>query len=263
MADSRVGSSGIFDTLFRAGYALISLTTRTIFRFGLTTALIVTVVITLHAAGQFSKRALSQRQDVLDIIYWRDPKKSGAILGIILLALLVFSKFPLIAVLSYVGLSVLGGTLGFRIYKLIEAQIKKTDGANPYQAYLENQQLHLPKEKVHHQVDALIEYVQFIGDKLRRLFLVENIVESVKFGLLLWALTYVSCWFSGLSLLIIAVLAVFTIPKVYEVYQGPIDRNVSIAKQHVDNINKIIDEKVPFLKKSAAAASDINHEKTY
>lgn len=198
----------------------------------------------------------------LDIVYWRDPKKSGAILAITLLALLVLAKFPLIAVLSYVGLSVLGGTLGFRIYKLIEAQIRKTDGGNPYRTYLEDREFHLPKEKVHQQMDALIEHVQFIGNKLRRLFLVESIVDSIKFGLLLWALTYVSCWFSGLSLLILAILAVFTIPKVYEVYHEPIDRNIFIAKQHIDNANKMISEKIPFLTKSTAAA-EISHEKSY
>ncbi|VDK72202.1 unnamed protein product [Litomosoides sigmodontis] len=263
MADSKAGSSGIFNILFSVAYALISLTTRTILRFGLTTALIATGIITLHAAGQFSKRVLSKRQNVLDIVYWRDPRKSGAVLGVTLFTLLVFAKFPLIAVLSYVGLSILGGTLGFRIYKLVEAQIKKTDGANPYQGYLEGRELHLPREKVHQQVDALIEHVQFIGDKMRRLFLVESIVESVKFGLLLWALTYVSCWFSGLSLLILALLALFTIPKVYEVYQEPIDRNVFIAKQHVDDINKMIGEKMPFLKKAAAATYNASHEKSY
>ncbi|VDN90683.1 unnamed protein product [Brugia pahangi] len=262
MADSRAGSPAIFDILFNAVYTLISLTTRTILRFGLTTALIASVLITLHHAGQFSKRALFQRQDVLDIVYWRDPKKSGAILAITLLALLVLAKFPLIAVLSYVGLSVLGGTLGFRIYKLIEAQIRKTDGGNPYRTYLEDREFHLPKEKVHQQMDALIEHVQFIGNKLRRLFLVESIVDSIKFGLLLWALTYVSCWFSGLSLLILAILAVFTIPKVYEVYHEPIDRNIFIAKQHIDNANKMISEKIPFLTKSTAAA-EISHEKSY
>lgn len=76
---------------------------------------------------------MSSSFSVLDIVYWRDPRKSGAVLGITLFTLLVFAKFPLIAVLSYVGLSILGGTLGFRIYKVVEAQIKKTDGANPYQ----------------------------------------------------------------------------------------------------------------------------------
>ncbi|MCP9264436.1 Reticulon-like protein [Dirofilaria immitis] len=256
MANSKADSSSIFDTVFSAVYALISLTVRTILRFGLTAGLIASVVITLHDAGQFSRRTFSQRQDVLDVIYWRDPKKSGAILLVTLSALLILANFPLIAIFSYVGLSILGGTLGFRIYKLVEAQIKKTDGRNPYGSYL-NQEFHLPKEKVHQQVDALIEHVQFIVNKLRRLFLVESIMDSVKFGLLLWALTYVSCWFSGLSLLILALLAVFTIPKVYEVYQEPIDRNMSIAKQHVGNVNTIIGEKIPFLKKSADS-----HEKS-
>ncbi|VDK77911.1 unnamed protein product [Onchocerca ochengi] len=259
MADSGAHSSGIFRTLFNAIYALISLTIRTILRFGLTTALITSLVITLHAAGQFSKRTLSQTQDVLDVIYWRNPKKSGAILGVILLTLLIFANFPLIAVLSYVGLAILGGTLGFRIFKLIEAQVKKTDGGNPYGAHLDRE-FHLPKEKMHQQVDALIEHVQYIGNKLRRLFLVESITESVKFGLLLWSLTYVSSWFSGLSLLNLAVLALFTIPKAYEVYQEPIDRNISIAKQHVDNVNTIIGEKLPFLKKSTDTG--ISHEKS-
>lgn len=70
---------------------------------------------------------------VLDLLYWRDPKKSGAVLGVTVLALLVFAKFSLVAVLSYLGLAILGGTLGFRLYKLVEAQIKKTDGGNPFQ----------------------------------------------------------------------------------------------------------------------------------
>ncbi|VDP17051.1 unnamed protein product [Onchocerca flexuosa] len=63
MADSGADSSGIFRVLFNAVYALISLTIRTILRFGLTIALIASVVISVHAAGQFSKRTLSQAQD--------------------------------------------------------------------------------------------------------------------------------------------------------------------------------------------------------
>lgn len=49
-----------------------------------------------------------------------------------------------------------------------------------FRAYLEDREFHLPKEKVHQQVDLLVEHVQFIGNKLRRLFLVESIVDSVK-----------------------------------------------------------------------------------
>ncbi|VDN02392.1 unnamed protein product [Thelazia callipaeda] len=231
-----VEDSGFFLTILHGVYALISLIFRAILRFGLSSALIASFFLTLHAAGQFSKQALQRRQDVLDLVYWRDPVKSGAVLATTLVTLIVFAKFPLTAVISYLALAVLGGTLGFRIYKLLEAQVRKTDGANPFQTYL-NREFHLPQEKIHQQLDTLIEHAQLIGNELRRLFLVESVVDSVKFGLLLWALTYVSNWFSGLCILILAVLTVFTVPKVYEVYQEPIDHNISTVKQHLNDVN--------------------------
>ncbi|VDM40886.1 unnamed protein product [Toxocara canis] len=172
---------------------------------------------------------------VLDLIYWRNPKKSAVVLSLTILLLLVFAKYPLITVLSYLGLAVLGGTLGFRLYKIAEAQLRKTDGANPFQPYLEKE-LTMPQERVHQQVDVLIEHGQVVVNQLRRLFLVENIAESAKFGLLLWALTYVGSWFSGLCILLLVVLGIFSIPKFYETYQEPIDRNLGVAKEQVNNI---------------------------
>uniref|UniRef100_A0A0M3IU39 Reticulon-like protein n=1 Tax=Ascaris lumbricoides TaxID=6252 RepID=A0A0M3IU39_ASCLU len=193
---------------------------------------------------------------VLDLIYWRDPKKSAVVLSVSIILLLIFAKFPLISVLSYLGLAVLGGTLGFRLYKIAEAQLKKSDGANPFQPYLEKE-LAVPQERVHQQVDVLIEHGQLIVNQLRRLFLIENITDSAKFGLLLWALTYVGSWFSGLCILLLVILGVFSIPKFYEVYQEPIDHNITIAKEHINNVTNTMNEKLPFLKKMTGT-----HEKT-
>lgn len=39
--------------------------------------------------------------------------------------------------------------------------------------------------------------------ELRRLFLVEDLVDSFKFGVLLWVLTYLGSWFNGMTLVII------------------------------------------------------------
>lgn len=69
---------------------------------------------------------------MLDLVYWRDPKKSAIVLVATIAALLIFAKCSLITVFSYVGLAVLAGTIAFRIYKLLEAQFKKTDGGNPF-----------------------------------------------------------------------------------------------------------------------------------
>ncbi|GMT10798.1 hypothetical protein PFISCL1PPCAC_2095, partial [Pristionchus fissidentatus] len=188
---------------------------------------------------------------VLDLIYWRDPKKSGIALGAILTILFILTRFPLITVLSYSGLAVLTGTVGFRVLKAVEAQIKKTDGANPFQPYLE-QELSIPQERVREQVDVIVEHVQCLVRQLRRLFLVENIVDSVKFGLLLWSFTYIGAWFSGCTLVFLAVISIFAIPKIYETYQEPIDAQLAVVKGHIDNVTNILEEKLPFLKRAAA-----------
>jgi hypothetical protein len=185
---------------------------------------------------------------VLDIIYWRDPKKSGVALALILLALILFAKFSFISLLAYTSLAVLGGTLGFRIFKLVEGRVKNTDGSNPFKPYLE-QEVTVPQDRVHAQVDVLVEHAQLVATQLRRLFLVEHLVDSVKFALLLWTLTYVGAWFSGLALIIIFVLGVFSIPKFYEVYKEPVDHYLDLARENVEKVNHIIEEKVPFLKR--------------
>jgi len=191
---------------------------------------------------------IKERKQVLDLIYWRDPKRSGIVLALTLAALLVFAKLPLITVFSYAGLAVLAGTVAFRLFKLVEAQFKKTDASNPFKPYLEKE-LVVPHERVHQQVDVLIEHGQLVAQQARRLFLVEDMIDTVKFGLLLWAFTYVGSWFSGLALLILMVLAVFSVPKFYEVYKEPIDKNMAIVKEHCKKIQDTIEEKLPFLKK--------------
>jgi len=154
----------------------------------------------------------------------------------------------LITVFSYLGLAVLTGTIAFRIFKGLEAQFKKTDGGNPFKPYLEKE-LVVPHERVHQQVDVLIEHGQLVAAQLRRLFLVEDFVDTIKFGLLLWAFTYIGGWFSGLALVILLVLAIFSVPKFYEVYKEPIDQNLAVANEHIKKVTDTVQEKLPFLKK--------------
>ncbi|EYC18650.1 hypothetical protein Y032_0027g1631 [Ancylostoma ceylanicum] len=120
-----------------------------------------------------------QGDDVLELIYWRDPKKSAVALSLILLAVFILAKYPILSVFAYTGLAVLAGTLGFRVYKTIEAQVKKTSGENPFQEYLAKD-LTLPQERIHAQVDVLTEHATHLANQVKRLVFVENIVDSAK-----------------------------------------------------------------------------------
>jgi hypothetical protein len=68
--------------------------------------------------------------------------------------------------------------------------------------------LTLPQDKVREVTDIAVAHVNAAALELRRLFLVEDLVDSIKFGVLLWCLTYLGSWFNGMTLIIIGMLAV-------------------------------------------------------
>jgi hypothetical protein len=166
----------------------------------------------------------------------------------ILAGMYLFTSCSLISLLAYTSLAVLGATIGFRVFKLVQAQIQKTNGENPFRPYLE-QEVTVPQERLHAQVDIFVEHAQAVFKHLRHLFLVENLFDSVKFGLMLYTLTYVGAWFSGYTLIVMFVLAVFTVPKVYEMNQEPIDKYIGIAREHLEKVQHTVEDKLPFLKK--------------
>lgn len=100
---------------------------------------------------QTSKKALNLRLQsiflVQEIFLWRNPKNSAIALALSLLALILVAKFTFLSLLAWGSLLVLGGTLGFRIFKLVESQIKKTDGSNPFKPYLETD-VNVPQEVI-------------------------------------------------------------------------------------------------------------------
>nr|XP_022330011.1 reticulon-1-A-like isoform X8 [Crassostrea virginica] len=185
---------------------------------------------------------------VLELIYWRDVKKTGVVFGSMLFILLSLSCFSVLSVLAYLSLAILTVTLSFRIYKNVLQAVQKSGEGHPFKQFLE-MSIDLPEDKVREAVVDVLKHLNCTIRELRRLFLVEDLVDSIKFGLLLWVLTYVGSWFNGMTLIILAVVAIFTLPKVYETYKVQIDHYVDIVRTQKDNVWKQVQEKVPFLKK--------------
>lgn len=235
-----------------AAKGLASFTT-SLANFGLSVALHIGVLAALFAAlqasGQASKEWSRSRQHVLDLVYWKDPKKSGLALGLGLLALIFIANYSLISVVAYAGLLLLAATVAFKAYKFVMKSLgKASKEENPLKTYLDKD-LAIPDDRVHAQVDHCLQHAKGLGTKLRSLILVEEPVETVKFGLLLWALTYVGAALSGITLLALALIAAFTIPKIYELYQPQIDEYWNLVAGHLNNVSKQVEDKVPFLKK--------------
>jgi len=188
---------------------------------------------------------------VSELVYWRDPKKSGVVFGGIFLVLIALTWLSFISVVAYTSLAILSGTFAFRVYKNVVQTVQKTNEGHPFKEYLE-QDLTLENDKTQEIYNAVISHINKLAIQLRHLFLVEDLVDSAKFGGVLYLLTYLGSWFNGLTLLILAFLALFGLPKVYEMNKRVIDQYMDLACAKVSEISAKVHEVLPFGKKEKA-----------
>lgn len=66
--------------------------------------------------------------------------------------------------------------------------------------------LTLSPEKVQQVAGVTVTHVNAYIAELRRLFLVEDLVDSLKFALLLWLMTYIGAIFNGMTVVILGEL---------------------------------------------------------
>ncbi|XP_064195558.1 reticulon-1-like isoform X3 [Anguilla rostrata] len=188
------------------------------------------------------------RQKAMDLLYWRDLKQTGPAFGSLMLLLFSLTQFSVVSVVAYLALAALSATISFRVYKSVLQAVQKTDEGHPFKSYLDvevclsQDQMQTYAEKAQHYINSSLK-------ELRRLFLVQDLVDSLKFAVLMWLLTYVGALFNGLTLLILAVVSMFSVPVVYEKYQTQIDQYLGLVRTHVGCVVAKIQEKIPGVKR--------------
>ncbi|XP_066575027.1 reticulon-3 isoform X1 [Amia ocellicauda] len=188
--------------------------------------------------------ALLTHTPVRDLVYWRDPKKSGVVFGVSLLLLLSLAAFSVISVASYLLLALLCVTISFRIYKSVIQAVQKSSEGHPFKAYMESE-VSISPESFRRHVDVTLSHVNCVLKQMSRLFLVEDLVDSLKLAVLMWLMTYVGAVFNGITLLIMADILMFSLPVVYEKYKTQIDHYVGLVRGHVKNAVSKVQEKIP------------------
>ena len=69
---------------------------------------------------------------VIDLIYWRDIKKTAVVFGIKLLILLFLAYHSVLSVISFFALSLLTVSLLYRIGMTVIGAVQKTGTGSPY-----------------------------------------------------------------------------------------------------------------------------------
>lgn len=69
---------------------------------------------------------------VVDLIYYRNVKATGAVFGGSVVILISLAYLSLISVVSYLSLALLTGTIIFRVYKNIMQAVQKSQDGHPF-----------------------------------------------------------------------------------------------------------------------------------
>nr|DAA04583.1 TPA_inf: RTN4-N [Cyprinus carpio] len=182
-------------------------------------------------------------KQVVDLLYWRDLQRTGVVFGASLFLLLSLSVCSIISVISYVALALLSVTISFRIYKGILQAVQKSEDGHPFKMYLDKD-IGISSELVHKYSDTTLAHINCVIKELRRLFLVEDLVDSLKFAVLMWILTYVGALFNGLTLLILGLIGTFSWPVIYEKHQAQIDHYYGLLNKQITDVKGKIQAKI-------------------
>ncbi|KAL0993886.1 hypothetical protein UPYG_G00115200 [Umbra pygmaea] len=203
---------------------------------------------TTHSAQVSSSLNASSTKEstysVMELVYWRDPKKSAVAFGMSLLVLLSLATFSVISVVSYLLLALLCVTITFRIYKSVLQAVQKSEEGHPFKALMEKD-LSVKPETFRKYVEVGLSYVNHVIKQARHLLLVEDLIDSLKLAGFMWLMTYVGAVFNGITILILADIIFFSTPLVYEKNKAQIDKYVDLIRTRVEVTLATLQDKLP------------------
>ncbi|XP_040902167.1 reticulon-2a isoform X2 [Toxotes jaculatrix] len=172
---------------------------------------------------------------VMDLIYWKDTERTGMVLTGLVVGLLSLFQLSIISVVSTVSLAVMCFTISVRIYYQLLYALSWGDGEHPFKSYLDLD-ISFSGEQADLYMQKAIVMALSAVDTMKRLFFVGNLFESIKFLVLMYLVTYLGDLCNGLTLIIISVIAVFSLPLFYRQRQEQVDNLFVKIQAHIDNI---------------------------
>lgn len=175
----------------------------------------------------------------MDLIYWKDTERTGMVLTGLVVGLLSLFQLSIITVISTVSLAVMCFTISVRIYYQLLYILSWGDGEHPFKSYLDLD-ISFSGEQADLYMQKAIVMTLSAVDSLKRLFFVESVFESLKLLVLMYLVTYLGELCNGLTLLIISVIAVFSLPIFYSRRQEEVDSFIAKIQAKIDNVKDFL-----------------------
>ncbi|KAF7696930.1 reticulon-2b [Silurus meridionalis] len=177
---------------------------------------------------------------VVDLLYWRDVGKTGLVFTGLVVGLACLFQLSAISLLSNLGLGIMAFTLPVRLLFKTMDLVRLNDGSHPFQFYLDEDNT-LTDETTVRVVEKIVLLIATLITELKRLVFIDSIIDSLKFIVLLYLLTYVGVKANGLTLVISGVICAFSLPLAYRFQKDRIDRIISAVQSLVTKTKEIVE----------------------
>uniref|UniRef100_A0A3P8SA67 Reticulon n=1 Tax=Amphiprion percula TaxID=161767 RepID=A0A3P8SA67_AMPPE len=175
---------------------------------------------------------------IVDLVYWRNLRKTGVVFTGLVMGLASLFQLSAITVLSHICLGIMCLTFPLRLYYKLLELLRWNPGVHPFQSYLDHDSSLTDKETVM-LVEEVVLLIAFAVTQIKRLLFIDSLIDSIKFVVLLYLLTYIGVQINGLTLVITAVIAVFSFPLLYKKQQVRIRRLVRAIRAFVKKIRNM------------------------
>jgi len=185
------------------------------------------------------------------ILHWRDPIRSGLLFGIFNFTffLVTYGEYTVVTLASYLVLALLVAAFGYANGSILYAKyIQGLSVENPLSTRWSNSEP-LPRYVVEKHLDSLVNVINAVLETSRDVFYANFPILSVKVAAIFFVLSLLGKWFSGLTLIYLAVLIAFAWPRIYEEKQKEIDQYAKLVNTHVETYANLALSKIPKLDK--------------
>jgi len=164
------------------------------------------------------------------LVYWENPIESGLVLGGVFSLLLCLSCCSLLTVLSLASLYSLAGVLGVRLFTFLMIKTGRASHGYDPLGKVSGMSWSLPQSAITSQAATVTAWINFLLARSKSLFLLEKPLESLKFSLALYLVSFIGALFNVLTLVTVAWAALCSLPRLYTTHQAKVDQGVEKAK---------------------------------
>merc|ERR1711879_275306 len=125
------------------------------------------------------------------------------------------------------GLVTVTAAAFFKLYAKVVSLAKGKEYQDPFREYL-HRDVFITESKLQKELQKIGKLINPIIQQVQHLMGGSSLIDSAKFSVKLYLLSYLTSWFSGLTLALYFLLLSFSLPIIYQKNKTIVDANVAI-----------------------------------